>query len=71
MRICVKKKRKKEKNPPPLVRNLFSDQKQLEYRNLHILLHQHPHRNPCIFQLQIHLQDTNFVARGSPCASIY
>lgn len=44
---------------------------QLEYRNLHILIHQHSHCNTRIFQLQIHLQDTNFVARKSPCASIY
>lgn len=70
MRICVYRKKRKEESPTAREK-LFSDQKQLEYRNLHILLHQHPHRNTRIFQLQIHYEDTNFVARASPCASIY
>lgn len=55
----------------PLVKCFLTKNLQLEYRNLHILIHQHPHRNTRIFQLQIHHADTNFVARKSPCTSIY
>lgn len=73
--VYVEKKREE----PPTARKIPNQNEfftylhilQLEYRNLHILIHQHPHCNTRIFQLQIHLQDTNFVARKSPCTSIY